>query len=161
MATQVIHRPAGGTKASVQLHHSRQHRGPDHYLRHLITVRELKALKQMVCHPDICIYIFRFPALDFSILIHMPRITCTIKFLFQICWLMKVHPLVGALSAAWWCSWQPFCRREQPFEWKWQRRRELTEGNGIFEYYHYLQLADTLKYILKGILICIIKEQCS
>jgi hypothetical protein len=37
----------------------------------------------------------------------------------------------------------------------------LTEGNRIFEYYHYLQLANTLKYILKGLFICIIKEQCS
>jgi len=27
--------------------------------------------------------------------------------------------------------------------------------------YHYLQLADTLKYISQDILICIIKEQCS
>jgi len=27
--------------------------------------------------------------------------------------------------------------------------------------YYYLQLADTLKYILKDIFICIIKEQCS
>ena len=26
--------------------------------------------------------------------------------------------------------------------------------------YYYLQLADTLKYILKDIFICIIKEQC-
>jgi len=30
-----------------------------------------------------------------------------------------------------------------------------------FEYYHDLQLADTLKYILEGIFLCIIEEQCS
>jgi len=30
-----------------------------------------------------------------------------------------------------------------------------------FWVYDYLQLADTLKYILKNIFICIIKEQCS
>jgi len=29
-----------------------------------------------------------------------------------------------------------------------------------FWVYYYLQLADTLKYILKDIFICIIKEQC-
>jgi len=29
-----------------------------------------------------------------------------------------------------------------------------------FWVYYYLQLADTLKYILKNISICIIKEQC-
>jgi len=27
--------------------------------------------------------------------------------------------------------------------------------------YYYLQIADTVKYILKDIFICIIKEQCS
>jgi len=30
-----------------------------------------------------------------------------------------------------------------------------------FWVYYYLQLADTLKFILKDIVICIIKEQCS
>jgi len=30
-----------------------------------------------------------------------------------------------------------------------------------FGVYYYLQLADTVKYIVKYILICIIKEQCS
>jgi len=30
-----------------------------------------------------------------------------------------------------------------------------------FWVYYYLQLADTLKYILKDIFICIIKQQCS
>jgi len=29
-----------------------------------------------------------------------------------------------------------------------------------FRVYYYLQLADTIKYILKDIFICIIKEQC-
>ena len=35
------------------------------------------------------------------------------------------------------------------------------ERNGIFKYYDYLQLADTLMYILKDIFICTIREQCS
>ena len=30
-----------------------------------------------------------------------------------------------------------------------------------FEDYHYPELADTVKYISKSILICIIKKQCS
>jgi len=30
-----------------------------------------------------------------------------------------------------------------------------------FGYYHYPELADTVKYILKDIFICIIKQQCS
>jgi len=39
--------------------------------------------------------------------------------------------------------------------------KSWLNGTGFFEYYHYLQLADTLKYILNGMFICIIKEQCS
>jgi len=35
------------------------------------------------------------------------------------------------------------------------------EENRNFEYYQYLQLADTVKYILRGILISIIEERCS
>jgi len=91
----------------------------------------------------------------------LPRIACPVKISFQICWLMMVQSQVSTLSAQWYCSWQPFWWWGQPFEWIWQRRRDLTEGNRNFEYFHYLQLADTLKYILKGIFLCIIKEQCS
>jgi hypothetical protein len=91
----------------------------------------------------------------------LPRIPCTMKILFQICWLMMVHWQVSTLSAAWWCSRQPCWWRGQPLEWIWQRRWELTYGNCIFEYYHYLQLADTLQNIIPGLFICIIKEQCS
>jgi len=36
---------------------------------------------------------------------------------------------------------------------------ELKEED--FWVYYYLQLADTVKYILKDIFLCIIKEQCS
>jgi len=54
-------------------------------LRLLKTVREIKAQKRKVRHPDICIYILSFPAVNFSILIHMPRIACVIKILFPLC----------------------------------------------------------------------------
>jgi len=71
--------------AQVHIHHDRRHRGPEHYLGHMITVTELNVPKQKVCHPDMCIYILRFPEPNLSILIHMPRIACTIKIPFQIC----------------------------------------------------------------------------
>ena len=58
---------------------------PACHLCHLMTVRELKAPKQKACHPDMCIYILRFPALDCSIMTHLPRIACAIKIRFQIC----------------------------------------------------------------------------
>jgi len=101
IAQQRIHRHAGGAKAQVHLHHNGRHLGPQCYLRHLMTVRELDGPKQKVCHPDMLIYIHRFPALDVSILIHLPRIAWAFKILFHICWLMKVHRQVSTLSAAW------------------------------------------------------------
>jgi len=39
-------------------------------------------------------------------------------------------------------------------------KMSIDRMKGDFGVYYYLQLADTLKYILKDILICIIKEQC-
>jgi len=72
-----------------------------------------------------------------------------------------IPDLLSPLSAAWKYLWHWFWRRQQPFEWISEWRRELIERNGSFEDYHYLQLANTLKYILKDILICTIGEQCS
>jgi hypothetical protein len=60
-----------------------------------------RAPKQTVCHPAMCIYILRFPVLDFSIMIHMPWIASMIKIIFRISWLMMVHPQVSTISAAW------------------------------------------------------------
>jgi len=41
-----------------------------------------------------------------------------------------------------------------------QVRISIDRKNPDFSVYHYLPLADTVKYILKDIFICIIKEQC-
>ena len=41
--TARIHRLAGGAKAWVHLHHDPHHRGPEHHLGQLMTLRELKA----------------------------------------------------------------------------------------------------------------------
>jgi len=41
------------------------------------------------------------PGAQFSIMIHLPTIASTMKILFQICGMMKKHPLVSTLSAAW------------------------------------------------------------
>jgi len=72
-----------------------------------------------------------------------------------------IPDLLSTLFVVWQCRWHWFWRRRQPFEQIWQWRRALIERNGSFEYYHCLQLADTLKYILKDIFMCTIKEQCS
>jgi hypothetical protein len=69
--------------------------------------------------------------------------------------------LLSTLSAAWKYRWHWFWRWQQPFGRIWMWGRELIERNWSFEYYHYLQLVDTLKYILKDIFICTIQEQCS
>jgi hypothetical protein len=85
MAQQRLHRQAGVAMARVRLHHNWCHLGPQCHLRHLVTVRDVNALKQMVCYPDMCIYALFFPAPNISILICVPRIASVIKVLFQIC----------------------------------------------------------------------------
>jgi len=72
-----------------------------------------------------------------------------------------IPDLLSTLCAAWKYRWHWFWRWQQPSERIWDWRWELIERNGSFEYYHYLQLADTLNDILKDIVICTINEQCS
>jgi len=72
-----------------------------------------------------------------------------------------IPDLLSTLSAVWKYRRNWLLRWQQPFQRIWEQRRELIERNGSFEYYHYLQWADTLKNILKDIFICTMKEQCS
>ena len=139
------------------LHHWWHLRPTRHWHQH-VKINELNVPNSKVCHPDMCIYILLFPTFNFSILMHMPIIATEINILLQICWMVKEPPLGSALSAAWLCSWHPCCRWEQPIEQTWQWWWALIESNRIVEYYYCLQLADTLKYILKNIFICIIKN---
>jgi len=96
-------------KGTVHLHQSnsdswqqnQHHIHPKRHLFHLVTMRQLTYPKSRVCHPDMCIYILFLPVLNFSLLMHMPRIASVIKFSIQICRLINEHPLVGTLSAAW------------------------------------------------------------
>jgi Ni,Fe-hydrogenase I large subunit len=62
-----------------------------------------------------------------------------------------IPDLLSTLSAAWKYSWHWFCRWQQPFQQIGGLGRELIESNG----------RDTLLYLLKDVLICTIKEQCS
>jgi len=126
-----------------------------------VTKIALKFPKLNVCHLDMCIHVLLFPKQDFSILMHMPRIASTRKIVFQICRLLTEHPLVSTRFEAWWCSWHPLCGREHPIERTWQWWRTMIELTGIFEYYYYLQLADSLKYIWNDIITCRINDQCS
>jgi len=59
----------------------------------------------------------------------------------------SIPDLLSTLSAAWKYRWHWFWKRQQPFKRIWEWRWELIERNGRLEYYHYSQLADTLKYI--------------
>lgn len=47
--------------------------------------REFKVPKPNVWHPNMCIYILHSHMQNYSLLLHMPRITSSIKNLFQIC----------------------------------------------------------------------------
>jgi len=60
--TTKIQRHAGGPNAWVHLHLDGRHLSPNPHLCHVITMR---APKQMVRHPHMCIYILCFPTLDF------------------------------------------------------------------------------------------------
>jgi len=162
MAPQRICRHSWVPNKWMHLHQNQCHPPPpEHHLRHITTVRELTVPKPKVCHPDMCMYILLFPTLNLSILWHMPSITSAIKISFHIRRLMKEYPLVNTHSAAWYCSWNLCCRREQPFErtqpWRWA----LIERNRSFDYYYDLRLADILKCTFKDVCICIIEEQCS
>jgi len=100
MAIQSIGRYAGGAMEWVHLPQTLRHLRLQCHLHHRVTIRELKVPESTVCHPDICIYLLLFPMLNLLILMHIPRISSAIKIIFQICWLMKEHPLVSTLSAA-------------------------------------------------------------
>jgi len=84
MAQQYIHGQTEDSKAQTHLLHDWCHVCPEHHLRHLVTVTDVKDPKQKLCHPDMSIYILFFPALNISILLHMPRIASVLKILFQI-----------------------------------------------------------------------------
>jgi len=141
MAQHRIPRHAGGPKAWVHLPQSnsdswQQNLRHGHSTRHLflpVTMRQLIYPKSKVCQPHMCIYILLLPVLKFSIMMHMPPIASVIQILFQICWLLKEHPLVGTLSAVWQRSWHPLCRRQQPIERTWQWRWALIKWNEIVE----------------------------
>jgi len=112
-------------------HQNWHHLHPECHLCNPVELSDLMLLKSKVCYPDMCIYILHFPVLNFSILMHMPRITSAIKIWFLICWLMKEHPLVSTPSAVWECSWHPFCRRQQSIERTCKWRRALIKRNRI------------------------------
>jgi len=69
-----------------------------------------------------------------------------------------IPDLQSTLSASSKERWHWFWTEEQPFDRIWQWRQGFIEKNRIFEYDWYLQLAETLKYILKDICICPIKQ---
>jgi len=72
-----------------------------------------------------------------------------------------IPDFLSTLTAVWKYGWHSFWRWVQPFEWIEEWSWALIKRNRIFVYYHYIQLADTLKYILKDIFICTIEEWCS
>jgi len=180
MAPQRICRHAGDTMEQVQLHptdtesrlQGRRYLCPERHIcpecqhspechpGHEVTMLQLNVPKSSICQPDICIHILLCPALNSLHLMHMPRIASKIQILIQICWLMQEHPLVSTLSDVWYCLTSILKTRAaysanlevmMSIDWK-------KQDIGV---YYYLLLADTLKFILKDIFICIIEEQWS
>jgi len=129
---------AGGKMPRMHHHQIWRHLHLERDQSQLVTLREFKVPKTTECHLDMCIWILLCPALNFTILMHMPRIASAIKILIQICWLIKEHPLLSKLYGVWWCSWDSCCRWQQPIKQTWQWRQALSTRNGIFEFYYYL-----------------------
>ena len=102
MLQQRIRRHAGGGKELPHLDQNWRHicleghHHPQPHLRHQVTLREMKVMKQKVCHPAVCICILHFQRLNFSIIMHLAWIASAIKLLLQICW---VHHLLGGNTA--------------------------------------------------------------
>jgi hypothetical protein len=46
---------------------------------------DMEVMKFKVCHPSVCIYILRCPILNFSTIMHLPKIANMIKISFLIC----------------------------------------------------------------------------
>jgi hypothetical protein len=168
MAPQRIRRHNCDTQEHLQLHlnnanrklQSRCHLWPKCQSQQ-VKIPQLKPPKLPVCRLDMLINIHIFPALNLILLMHEPWIGSTIQFCIQICWQMKEHALylyticcrvmqetcILKTRAAYWANLQVITS----IDW---------EAPDFWDYY-YLQLADTVKYILEDIFICSIKEQCS
>jgi len=109
MALQTISRHARSAKERLHLcltgtdswHQTQRNCRLNCHMREPVTIRELKVSQLPISHPDRCIPTLRFPALNFSILMHMARIASTMQISIQICWPMKEHPPVGTPSAVW------------------------------------------------------------
>jgi len=107
MALRRICRHTGGAKNQLHLtptisdsrHQNQRHLCLQFNLHHPVRERELRFPKSIICYPDMCIHTLLFPALNFSISMHMPRIASMIPISIQTCGLMKEHPLVSTLSA--------------------------------------------------------------
>jgi len=102
MVQQRMLRHSGGVKEPPHLYPNRRplrpegHLLPERHLCHQVTLWEIKVIKLKVSHPDVCICILHFQTLNFSIIMHMPRIASAVKILFQICW---VHYLLRGNTA--------------------------------------------------------------
>jgi hypothetical protein len=147
MANTWTCRPTGDTNAWVYLRQNSSHLLPECHLCQLATMIEVTSSMRQVCYLDMFRYMVHFPTFNFPIWMHMQRIPSAIILLFCICILLNEHPLDSILSGVWWHSGHPVCGWEQPSEWTWHWRWAMRVRNGIFEYYYYLQLVDTLKYI--------------
>jgi len=165
MALQRIQGKVGGAKEQVHLvksdansrHQNKCHLHLERHLRQPVKIMALKVLQLQICLPDMYLNLHLSPALNFSIMMHLPKIVSTMKILFQICGLMKQHPLVSTVSAAWQYSWHPFCRWQQLIRWncKWTRTwivRNVNVECSIIYYYW------TLYSMFQGIYLYVLSK---
>jgi hypothetical protein len=109
IAPETICRHAGDTKELVHLHgtntDSRLHSQCILYTKWspppLVTIPEFNYPTSSICQLVIPFHIHLIPELNFSILMHLPRIASTGQILIQMPWLMKEHRLVSTPSVVW------------------------------------------------------------
>jgi hypothetical protein len=85
MAQQRTRIHTGGAHTLVHIHCNLHNLHPEHHRCQVVMMKELKVPKSMACHLNIVKSIPLFPKLNFSILIHIPRIASTIIISSQIC----------------------------------------------------------------------------
>jgi len=132
---------SGGTKERVhhlptnteRVHHNQHHLHLECQLCHVVAMSNFEGPKSTICYLDMFIQMLHFPAHNFPVFMHVPRIAHTIQNRIPICSLIKKHLLVSTLSTVWWCSSHSFWRPEQLIERTCQWEQALKEGNGIFE----------------------------
>jgi len=136
------------------------HLSPEHYPAQSVPITKLNIPKSTICRPDMCIHILPTPSLNLLLLMHVTRIASIIEISSTYAdWWRNIHWLVHYLLCGISANIQ-FEDKSSLVSEPAGDNEHWLKSTGFGDYY-YLHSVDTVKYILKDIFMCIIKEQCS